>query len=53
MFILGKEKQLSTEDSTRQLLLLRLILNLKKQKQKQKHKQTKRQAHFLKYSSLF
>ena len=27
MFMLGKEKQLSTEDSTRQMFLLRLFLN--------------------------
>ena len=32
MYILGKEKQLSTEDSTRQILLLRLFQNLKKKK---------------------
>ena len=30
MFILGKEKQLSAEDSTRQILLLRLLLRKKK-----------------------
>ena len=38
MFILGKEKQLSTEDSTRQILLhATFVFEIKKQK---------RQAHF-------
>ena len=46
MFILGKQKQLSTEESTRQILLLHaaIVFEIKKQK---------RQAHFLKYSWLF
>ena len=53
MFILGKEKLLSTDDSTRQIPLLQASFLFENKTNKQTNKKTKkRQAHFLKYSPL-